>query len=246
VSRQKIQAILFDLGETLITVGRVDTRTLLKESARLSYEFLKNADQPVRGFQRYYLRNIFALRVMYVWSYITGRDFDSLGLLRSIGLRRGYKLTDEQWQQFAWCWYEPLRKLAIVEPDIRDTLSKLRDMGLKLGIVSNTFGPGASLDRHLQELGLLEFFPLRIYSYTQARRKPDIGIFREAARQIGIEPHKILFVGDRIDTDINGALKAGMKPILKSAYTNKDKPTPPGVRKIDLISELPLCICAGR
>ena len=138
MSRQKIQAILFDLGETLITVGRVDTRTLLKESARLSYEFLKNADQPVRGFQRYYLRNIFALRVMYVWSYITGRDFDSLGLLRSIGLRGGYKLTDEQWQQFAWCWYEPFRKMAIVEPDIRDTLLKLRDMGLKLGIVSNT------------------------------------------------------------------------------------------------------------
>ena len=111
--------------------------------------------------------------------------------------------------------------------------------------IPNTFCPGASLDRHLQEFGLLEFFPLRIYSYTQARRKPDIGIFREAARQIGIEPQKILFVGDRIDTDINGALKAGMKPILKSAYTNKDKPTPPGVRKIDLISELPLCICAG-
>lgn len=242
MSREKIQAILFDLGETLITFGRLDTRNLLKESARLSYEFLKNAEQPVCGFQRYYLRNIFALRRMYVWSFITGRDFDSLGLLKSIGLRRGYKLTDEQWQQFAWSWYEPLSKMAIVEPDIRNTLLKLREIGLKLGIVSNTFVSAASLDRQLQEYGLLEFFPLRIYSYTQARRKPDIGIFREAARQIGIEPHKILFVGDRLDADIHGALKAGMKPILKSAYTNKGKRTPPGVRKIDLLSELPACI----
>ena len=67
---------------------------------------------------------------MYAWSYIPGRDFDSLDLLRRIGIKRGYKLSEEQWQQFAWCWYEPLSKIAVCEPDIRETLAKLRDMGL--------------------------------------------------------------------------------------------------------------------
>jgi putative hydrolase of the HAD superfamily len=234
-----IKAVLFDLGETLITFGRVDKAALFKQSARLSYEFLKQTGQKVCGFQRYHWRNIFAIRVMYIWSYFTGRDFDSLGLLRSIGLRRGYKLSEEQWQQFGWCWYEPLSKIATAESDIRDTLAKLRDMGLKLGIVSNTFVTGASLDRHLDKFGILEFFPLRIYSYTQSRRKPDVGIFHEAARRLELDPSQIIFVGDRLDTDIHGAQKAGMTPILKSAYTNKNKPTPPGIEKIDLISQLP-------
>ncbi|MDO8302204.1 MAG: HAD family hydrolase [Sedimentisphaerales bacterium] len=234
-----IKAILFDLGETLINFGKVNTAALFKESARLSYEFLKQAGQPVCGFQRYYFRNVFALRVMYAWSYITGRDFDSLDLLRKIGIKRGYKLSHQQWQQFAWRWYEPLSRMATVEPDIRDTLTKLRDAGLKLGIVSNTFVTDSSLDRHLEQFGMLEFFPLRIYSYMQSRRKPNVKIFNEAARQLGLDPQEIMFVGDRLDTDIKGALNAGMTPILKTAYTNDGKNVPPAIRKINLLFELP-------
>jgi putative hydrolase of the HAD superfamily len=176
---------------------------------------------------------------MYAWSYIVGRDFDSLDLLRAIGVRRGYKLSEEQWQQFAWCWYEPLAKIAKVEPDIRKTLAALRDAGIRLGIVSNTFITRSSLDRHLKELGLLEFFPLRIYSDENPWRKPNIKIFNDGARKIGVEPQNIAFVGDRIDNDVRGAIKAGMIPILKFAYTNQGKSPPSGVLKINLLSELP-------
>ena len=237
-----IKAILFDLGETLINFGKVDTAALFKESARLSYEFLRQTGQPVCGFRRYYWRNIFAIRVMYVWSYITGRDFNSLNLLRGIGIKRGYKLSEEQWQQFAWCWYEPLVKIATAEPDIRQTLSRLRDAGLKLGIVSNTFLTQSSLDRHLEQFGILEFFLLRIYSHQTPWRKPSVKIFNEAARRLGLAPQEIMFVGDRLDNDVKGALKAGMIPILKVAYTSCGKKIPPTIRKINLLSELPSLI----
>ena len=52
----------------------------------------------------------------------------------------------------------------------------------------------------------------------------------------------IMFVGDRIDKDINGALKCGMYPVLKTAYTNSGKETPRGAWKINLLSELPALI----
>jgi putative hydrolase of the HAD superfamily len=239
VPNMKVKAILFDLGETLINFGKIDTGRLFKESARCSYEFLRQTGQPVCGFQRYYLRNVFALRVMYAWSYIVGRDFDSLELLRTIGLKRGYRLSEEQWRQFAWCWYEPLSKIATTEPDIRETLSKLRDAGLKLAIVSNTFVTGSSLDRQLKEVDIFEFFLLRMYSHETPWRKPNVKIFNEAARRLGLEPQEILFVGDRLDNDIKGAVKSGMLPILKSAYTNKDRRIPSTIRKINLLSELP-------
>jgi FMN phosphatase YigB (HAD superfamily) len=51
-----------------------------------------------------------------------------------------------------------------------------------------------------------------------------------------------MFVGDRIDTDIKPAVKAGMRAVLKEAYTNIGKKIPKGVWKISRLSELPSLI----
>ena len=89
---------------------------------------------------------------------------------------------------------------------------------------------------------MLEFFPYRLYSYQFPFRKPDRRIFEAAIAKVGERAENILFVGDRIYTDIKPALKAGMRAALKSAYTNKDKEVPDGVWRIELISELPMII----
>ena len=52
----------------------------------------------------------------------------------------------------------------------------------------------------------------------------------------------ILFVGDRLDKDINPALNAGMQAVLKAAYTNVGRKVPKGICKINRISELPSLI----
>jgi HAD superfamily hydrolase (TIGR01509 family) len=132
-----------------------------------------------------------------------------------------------------------LSRIAKVEPDIKETLTKLKGMGLKLGILSNTFISAGSLDRQLEQLGILEFFPYRLYSYQFKFRKPDRRIFEAAIAKIGEPAENILFVGDRIYTDIRPALKAGMRAVLKSAYTNTGKEVPAGVWRIEQISKLP-------
>ena len=66
-----------------------------------------------------------------------------------------------------------------------------------------------------------------------------IKILQTAAERVGVKAENILFVGDRIDKDILGAVKAGMIPALKAAYTNAGKKVPPGVYKIDTIAQLP-------
>jgi putative hydrolase of the HAD superfamily len=83
---------------------------------------------------------------------------------------------------------------------------------------------------------MLEFFPMRIYSYQYNFRKPNTKIFRAAAERIETQPENILFVGDRINKDVNGAIKAGMKPVLISAYTNAGKKRPEGTIEIEKIS----------
>ncbi len=237
-----IKAVLFDLGDTLLNFGKVRTAKVFRQSARLTYDYLISCGQPAGNLGWYCLRNLIAIQLQNLWANIISRDFDAMSLLEKSGAKRGYKLTDEQWRQLGWLWYEPLGKLAKIEPTLKETLATLKKMGLKLGILTNTFISAGSLDRHLAQAGILDFFPCRLYSYQFEFRKPDRRIFEAAIAKIGEPAENILFVGDRIDKDIVPALKAGMRAALKSAYTNEGKKVPDGVRKITRIAELPAII----
>jgi len=236
---KKIKAVLFDLGDTLLDFGKLNPGEIFRQGARLSYDFLKSRGQPVGNFKYYCLWNMAALQIRRLISNITRNDFNSLALLRWAGMKKGIRLEGRQWRDFAWLWYEPLYKVAAVEPDIKETLTRLKNSGLKLGIVSNTFVSGDSLEKHMELVGILDFFAPRMYSYEFDFRKPDARIFRLAAERIGEAAENILFVGDRINMDIAPALKTGMRAALKTAYTNNGKKIPDGAWKINHISELP-------
>ncbi|MDD5327238.1 MAG: HAD family hydrolase [Phycisphaerae bacterium] len=239
---KKIKAVLFDLGETLVNFGRINTRQVFRQSAKLTYEFLQSLNQPLGNFEWYCWHSMMAVRLHCLISNLTGKDFNALSLLKKIGIKKGVALSEDQWEEVGWLWYEPLSRLAKVEPDITETLTRLRDMGLKLGIVSNTFINAGSLDRHLREFGMLDFFPCRFYSYQFEFRKPDRRIFQIAAERLNELMDNILFVGDRVDKDIRPAMKADMRAVLKEAYTNAGKKVPKGIHKISRISELPALI----
>ncbi len=231
--------MLFDFGETLLNFGKVNSTQLFRQGARLSYDFLKKQDQPVGSFSCYLWRNLLSIRLRYLLSNIVKKDFDSLALLKKIGTKKGLRLTTQQWQHLAWLWYEPLSKVAKAEPKIKETLTELLDSGLKLGIVSNTFVNGSSLEKHLEQLDILDCFTVRLYSYEFRFRKPNLQIFKAAADRIGEAFENILYVGDRIDKDVKPALQLGMPTVLKAAYTNAGKETPTGAWRINHLSELP-------
>ena len=233
---------MFDLGETLLNFGRFSSTRVFRQGARLSYDYLKSCGQSVGNFEFYCWSNLIALRTRHLISNILKNDFNSTALLRSLGRRKGVTLGGQQWRHFAWLWYEPLSKIATIEPEIKETLAALERMGLKLGILSNTFVNGHSLEKHLEQVGILDFFGVKLYSYEFDFRKPDPRIFRIAAEKVGEPVGNIMYVGDRIDKDIRPTLKIGMHAVLKDAYTNAGKRLPEGARKIDHIAELPALI----
>jgi putative hydrolase of the HAD superfamily len=224
----KIKAVLFDLGETLLNFGKVDVAAIFREGARLSYDYLKSQGQ-----------SIISLRARCWLSSLRGKDFDALTVFKKIGTKKGIKLSEQQWQYYAWLWYEPLSKVGRLEPRAIETLTKLQACGLKLGIVSNTFINVSSLEKHLKQLGILDFFGVRLFSCQFDFRKPSGKIFKVAADRIGEMFQNILFVGDRIDNDIIPAVRAGMYAVLKAAYTNAGKNPPKGICRINQLSELP-------
>jgi HAD superfamily hydrolase (TIGR01662 family) len=239
LDNKKIKAVLFDLGETLITYGHIKTTSAIYKAGKRSYEYLKKMNQPVGRFASYISGNLLNIRVKAILAEIIGRDFDSLEELKKHGERKKFTLTDEQWHEFNWYWYEPLTEHATIEPGLPGALEAMRSAGIKLGIISNTFVNCSALDRHLKELGIIDFFPMRLYSYQYKCRKPNKHIFLKAAENIDVPPENVMYVGDRIDKDIKGSMRAGMTPVLKKAHTNDGKTFPKDVAVIKTISELP-------
>jgi HAD superfamily hydrolase (TIGR01549 family) len=239
VGERRIEAVLFDLGETLLKFGRLDRKRLFAEAVQRTYAYLQEHKQPVGAFAAYRLYYLWGIRWHVFKSWVTGKDFNSLQLLKNYGRKKGFTLSDGQWEELNWQWYKPLADLGGVMAGTKETLEKLRRMGLKLGMLSNTFIHKSSLERHLRQGGLIDYLPVRLYTYEFPWRKPDVRIFQEAARKIGVACEKIMYVGDRIDNDVVGASQAGMLPVLLKAYTNEKKSIPADVAFIETMTDLP-------
>lgn len=238
----KIKAVLFDLGDTLLNYGKIDPHVPFVQAARQTWIWLKEQGQ-IAGLQLIYtVRSLLAIKLRMIWSHFTQHDFDSFEVLKRLGKKMGHQLTDAQYEDLVWLWYEPLARLVTIEPDLHQTLAMLKKLGLRMGIVSNTFVSSAVLNRHIRQLGLYDFFDFIYYSYMFDKRKPHPDMFLSAAKQLKLQPHQIMFVGDRIDNDINGSLAVGMIPVLKETYATVNKIVPPAVKRIKKISELPSII----
>jgi len=211
----RVKGILFDLGDTILDFGVLDTKGLFVRGARLAYRRLQELNQPVPPFRAFHRMQLRAVRFHYFLSRVRRREFNSLKLLRRQCRKMGQDVTSEQLLELAWLYYWPLSRCATVEDGAREFLTELRDSGLKLALVSNTFVPGEVLDRHLEMLGLLELFPQRIYSCDVHYRKPDGRIFRLALERAGIQASEGMFVGDNLVADIRGARRAGLTAVLK-------------------------------
>lgn len=211
----RIEGILFDLGDTLLDFGKVDIPTLFESGARLTYDYLRQLRQPLPSFASYHRRQLWAIRWNYLKSRFTRREFNALELMGRLASRMGHDLNGAQMMELACLWYQPLGLCAKVEPGVREMLGEFTKAGLTLGMISNTFVPGEVLDRHLERLGLLELLPLRVYSCDVGYRKPHPNIFALTLARANLQASRTLFVGDSPKADIDGANRAGMISVLK-------------------------------
>ena len=237
-----IRVVFFDLGETLFTYGQVDIEEMFVRGARLTYEYLQELsgdEKLLPDFKIYHRRHILSIKSHYIWSNITKREFDCISLLEEKARGMGLQPDKKQLEQLAWLWYQPLAENAVLEEGLAAHLEVLRDMSLKLAIISNTFLPGSVLDRHLESFDLLKFFPVRVYSSDTIFRKPDRRIYETGLRKAAVSAPEAVMVGDKIREDIKGARKLGMRTVLKRTVANHTRKFDNDITTINAISELP-------
>jgi putative hydrolase of the HAD superfamily len=118
-------------------------------------------------------------------------------------------------------------------PDAAPTLATLREAGVRLAVVSNW---DCSLRGVLAELGLAGALDAIVVSAQAGALKPDPEIFRVALHQLRCAPEDAMFVGDSLETDVEGARGAGLRALLLDRGASVDAPA--GVERVFSLHDL--------
>ncbi|MCI5722751.1 MAG: HAD family hydrolase [Erysipelotrichaceae bacterium] len=121
-------------------------------------------------------------------------------------------------------WYTEFHRFQVAMPNSHEVIQKLKEK-YRLGIVTN--GEARSQSIKVDKLDMRKYFQTVIVSGAFGKDKPDVSIYQQAAKDLGLECNEIAFIGDTFSTDIAGALKAGMLPIW---YCNEHR----GVSNLDV------------
>lgn len=101
-----------------------------------------------------------------------------------------------------------------LRPRVPEMLEGLQELGLKMGVVSNTaalFQVFSSLEAY----GIRGYFRDVTLSSVTGIRKPDADIFTVALRQVRSEPCECVYVGDTVSRDVIGAKRAGFAAAIQ-------------------------------
>jgi len=92
--------------------------------------------------------------------------------------------------------------------DVKETVIELSKRGYLLGLIANTITE-TEIPDYLETDGLTGYFKTVVLSSKVGIRKPNPEIYWEAARRIGVEPVKCVYVGDNPVRDVEGTRLAG-------------------------------------
>ncbi len=115
----------------------------------------------------------------------------------------------------------------VPRPDVNTTVIELHKRGYILGIIANTITE-TEIPDWMETEGITKYFKAVVLSSKVRYRKPDPEIYWEAARRVGVEPAKCVYVGDNPVRDVEGTRAAGygmMIILLEPSTLAKEPPT---------------------
>ena len=210
----KVRAILFDLGDTLIGL-----QPMPEMPPRLAPVLARQ-----RGITQ---REAFALAVRLVQQLGVRIAADSkAGVTDEPGLEKLMApLFDAQPGELAVLnrtFGEADVSRLQMPPTGLARVERLKALGYRLGVVSNTSTAPELLDAYLRDVGLLPLFDTRVYSVAKGIRKPHPELYRLALAELGVDSAETVFVGDRVREDVLGPRSVGMLGVLTHEFRQED------------------------
>lgn len=212
----KYKAVFFDAGNTLLrpypSVEQVCTEVFFRNGYRIEMDEIKEAIALGDRYyeERYWQDDTFwrsEEEAVALWVDIYALVARELGIN---GERR--RLAKEIYDEFGFHHRWELF------PDARSTLEELKDMGLKVGIVSNW---DSRLPDICSDIGISDYLDFVLSSARVGRMKPQPEIFHMALARVNANPDETLHVGDHYYADVLGARSVGITPVLIHRAENK-------------------------
>jgi putative hydrolase of the HAD superfamily len=202
-----LRAVLFDWGGTLMSDEWSDEIALEGHTAGLAAlgrDGLPDAEA-FTGYLREHEAELFPS---------AGEDEIDIAAVMSGSFRdQGVELTDDDVRLFLQAAHEAWSSHYVLADSTHALLEALRARGLKLALVSNTASPQWLLQPMLERQGIAERVDAIILSSEVGKRKPHPAIFERALSELDVDASVALFVGDRLEADVLGASRIGMKTI---------------------------------
>jgi len=193
-----VRAVLFDMDNTLfdfVAAKLVACREILSYIAREKENIVRDPSE----LFGYFLRGVYG--------------FEDCENIRDYMQERRLFTAQSYMQCCEIYEKEKLQNLELY-PGVRDTLDELKEMGLKLAVITDADSYHALA--RLTKVELLDSFDILIAADMTGTKKPDPAHFLFALQALGIRPEESLVVGDSIRRDIVPAHKLG----LKTAYAS--------------------------
>jgi len=213
-----MKAVIFDLGHTLIDYcndWRVPERRAILEFHRAvsngvekpprEEEFTRVLMEGLEQARRRRRREMIEIPLV---SFLEDR-------LRVLDVDSKEDLIEEGLGIF----YQALLEHRTLIPGAVEILRNLEESGYLIGLISDVaWGlPSRFPLMDLGHYGLDAFFDDMVFSTDVGLRKPNPMIFRIALENLGARNEESVYVGNNLQTDIAGALGAGMKAVLKNS-----------------------------
>jgi putative hydrolase of the HAD superfamily len=202
----KIRAVLFDLGNTLVRtwIPEVTYQNVLSSlGIGRSTEAIREAlEKTEKEFRESNYRSQYG-KVAYTeyWERWDAKVLKHLGISQS---QISAKEILARWFDHADC---------SAYHDTTVSLNKLKQMGMRLGLVSTAYEEdiNAILDKADLDKKL---FDIVVGANTIKKEKPHPDVFRYALSKLNVEPEEALFVGDHVDNDYKGSRNIGIHALL--------------------------------
>ncbi|GMW01015.1 MAG: hypothetical protein AMXMBFR84_21520 [Candidatus Hydrogenedentota bacterium] len=123
----------------------------------------------------------------------------------------------DRWYRITCAW-----EVRPLYPFVKPALGALRELGIRMGVISNTLMDGVAPRAHFEREGIMPYFEFTVFSADFGMNKPDASIFRHALDSMRLSPAEAWYIGDKPHRDVCGANGVGMTSVLvDSIYTDR-------------------------
>jgi HAD superfamily hydrolase (TIGR01493 family) len=219
---ERIDLVLLDIGGPIYDDATYRD-ALLRATRELAAERGERIDDAdfLKLYDEHRQKQCGSLRTAVAERFLTGDDRQRLS-----------DWADRYWE------YPP----SALYPDVLPTLRALKER-FRIAVVANQ---RAAVIDALRRDGIASYIDIWAISEMVGAQKPDPVIFRYALDEAGVDPKHAVHVGNRLDTDVRGADRVGLRTVWVLRGEAPPNPTPEQLDEPDAavssLAELPTAL----